>query len=152
MATRVITLQEPSGKMLDDIFRKKPTFKEIYPKIDADTIQIVKGIIEIDTNQGIKKKTGEMWIDEEAKLTELLFDTLRYSLDYLQTGEDNIKFSDEPEEEIEKFINSLNNEQLERCFKHVESLPSLYYTQDNSCSKCSKETKIELKGFQDFLE
>ena len=32
MATRVITLQEPSGKMLDEIFRKKPTFKEIYPK------------------------------------------------------------------------------------------------------------------------
>jgi len=69
MATRVITLQEPSGKMLDEIFRKKPTFKEIYPKINADTIQIVKGIIEIDTNQGIKKKTVEMWIDEEAKLT-----------------------------------------------------------------------------------
>ena len=90
--------------------------------------------------------------DEEAKLTELLFDTLKYSLDYLQTEEDNIKFSDETEEEIEKFINSLNNEQLEKCFKHVESLPSLYYTQDYSCSKCSKETKIELKGFQDFLE
>ena len=69
MATRVITLQEPSGKMLDEIFRKKPTFKEIYPKIDADTIQIVKGIIEIDTNQGIKRKTVEMWTDEEAKLT-----------------------------------------------------------------------------------
>ena len=69
MATRVITLQEPSGKMLDEIFRKKPTFKEIYPKIDANLIEIVKGIIEIDTNQGIKRKTVEMWTDEEAKLT-----------------------------------------------------------------------------------
>ena len=69
MATRVLILKATSDKMLDDIFRKKPTFKEIYPKIDADTIQIVKGIIEIDTNQGIKKKTVEMWIDEEAKLT-----------------------------------------------------------------------------------
>ena len=69
MATRVITLQEPSGEMLDEIFRKKPTFKEIYPKIDANLIEIVKGIIEIDTNQGIKRKTVEMWTDEEAKLT-----------------------------------------------------------------------------------
>ena len=69
MATRVITLQEPSGKMLDEIFRKNPTFKEIYPKIDADTIQIVKGVIEIDTNRGVKKRTVEMWVDEEAKLT-----------------------------------------------------------------------------------
>ena len=68
MPTRVITLQEPSGKMLDEIFRKKPTFKEIYPKIDADTIQIVKGVIEIDTNRGVKKRTVEMWVDEEAKL------------------------------------------------------------------------------------
>ena len=69
MATRVLILQATSDKMLDEIFRKKPTFKEIYPKIDADTIQIVKGVIEIDTNQGIKRKTVEMWTDEEAKLT-----------------------------------------------------------------------------------
>ena len=41
MATRVLILKATSDKMLDDIFRKKPTFKEIYPKIDADTIQIV---------------------------------------------------------------------------------------------------------------
>ena len=68
MATRVLILKATSDKMLDDIFRKKPTFKEIYPKIDADTIQIVKGVIEIDTNRGVKKRTVEMWIDEEAKL------------------------------------------------------------------------------------
>ena len=90
--------------------------------------------------------------DEKPKVTELLFATLKNSLGYLQTGESNIKFSDESEEEIENFINSLNNEQLQKCFEHVESLPSLYYTQDYSCSKCSKENKLELKGFQDFLE
>ena len=33
MATRVLILQDTSDKMLDEIFRKKPTFKEIYPKI-----------------------------------------------------------------------------------------------------------------------
>ena len=69
MATRVVILQEPSGKMLDDIFRKKPTFQDIYPKINADRIEIVKGVIEIDTNRGVKRKTVEMWIDEEGKLT-----------------------------------------------------------------------------------
>lgn len=90
--------------------------------------------------------------DEEVKITNLLFNTLRSSLDYLQTGESNIKFSDETEEEIEKFINSLNNEQLQKCFEHVESLPSLYYTQDYTCSNCNKEVKLELKGFEDFLE
>jgi len=69
MATRVITIQATSDKMLDDIFKKKPTFQDIYPKINADRIEIVKGVIEIDTHQGIKKKTVEMWIDEEGKLT-----------------------------------------------------------------------------------
>ena len=64
MATRVVILQEPSGKMLDDIFRKKPTFQDIYPKINADRIEIVKGVIEIDTNRGVKRKTVEMWIDD----------------------------------------------------------------------------------------
>ena len=68
MATRVITIQARSGRMFDDIFKKKPTFKDIYPMIGADIIEIVKGTIEIDTNQGIKTKTVEMWTDEEAKI------------------------------------------------------------------------------------
>ena len=45
MATRVLILQATSDRMLDEIFTKKPTFKEIYPKIMADTIQIVKVLL-----------------------------------------------------------------------------------------------------------
>ena len=70
MGTRVIVIQATSDRMLDDIFKKKPTFQDIKPKIMAERIEIIKGIIEIDTNKGIKSKVVEMWCDEEAKLTD----------------------------------------------------------------------------------
>ena len=67
MATRVLIV-ETDGAIQDIIYPHKPTFKDIYPKIKADLIEPVKGKIEIDTMKGIRKKTEEMWTDEEAKL------------------------------------------------------------------------------------
>ena len=68
MATRVLIV-ETDGAIEDIIFPHKPTFKDIYPKIKADLIEPVKGKIEIDTMKGIRKKTVEIWTDEEAKVT-----------------------------------------------------------------------------------
>tara|TARA_R110002020_G_scaffold418000_1_gene627254 strand:- start:1946 stop:2281 length:336 start_codon:yes stop_codon:yes gene_type:complete len=68
MATRVLIV-DTDGAIEDIIFPHKPTFKDIYPKIQAKLIEPVKGKIEIDTMKGIRKKTVEIWTDEEAKIT-----------------------------------------------------------------------------------
>ena len=68
MATRVLIV-DTDGAIEDIIFPHKPTFKDIYPKIKANLIEPVKGKIEIDTMKGIRKKTVEIWTDEEAKIT-----------------------------------------------------------------------------------
>jgi hypothetical protein len=54
-------------------------------------------------------------------------------------------------EEIDKFINSLTNQQLEKITQFVQSVPTLYHEQKYICKKCEHENTLELKGLQDFF-
>ena len=66
MSDRIIVLYT-NGGMHNITLDRKATFEDVYDLIDTDMIQIVKGKIEIDTNKGIKKKTVQIWTDEEGK-------------------------------------------------------------------------------------
>ena len=54
-------------------------------------------------------------------------------------------------EEIEKFVNSLTNQQLEKITEFVESMPTMKHEQKFTCKKCQHENTVELKGLQDFF-
>jgi len=45
------------------VFENKPTFKELYPLLDCDMIEIQQGY-----DPEVQKKTFDMYCDEEAKL------------------------------------------------------------------------------------
>jgi len=45
------------------VFKNKPTFKELYPLLDCDMIEIQQGY-----DPEVQKRTFDMYCDEEAKL------------------------------------------------------------------------------------
>jgi hypothetical protein len=45
------------------VFENKPTFKELYPLLDCDMIEIQQGY-----DHEVQKRTFDMYCDEEAKL------------------------------------------------------------------------------------
>lgn len=45
------------------VFKNKPTFKDLYPLLDCDLIEIQKGY-----NPEVSKRSFDMYCDEEAKL------------------------------------------------------------------------------------
>ena len=59
--------------------------------------------------------------------------------------------SQEPKEEVDKFINSLTNTQLEKMSKFVENMPTLMHLHEYTCKKCNHNNTVELKGLQDFF-
>ena len=64
---------------------------------------------------------------------------------------DELKAKGLSDEEIDKFINSLTNQQLEKITQFVQSVPTLYHEQKYICKKCGHENTLELKGLQDFF-
>ena len=90
-------------------------------------------------------------IDDNASDAELLMDTVAACMKAVKTEDEYILVKDEPKEEVEKFINSLTNKQLEKITNFASNAPKLSHTQNYECKKCKTENKIELSGLQDFF-
>jgi ribosomal protein L37AE/L43A len=84
-------------------------------------------------------------------LTEVLFDSIVLCLHSVQTENENILVKDEPKEEIEKFMNSLTNQQLEKITEFVEKMPTLTHSEEYECKKCKHKNVLELSGLNDFF-
>ena len=91
------------------------------------------------------------YLKTDTSQTELLFESMISCMHSVQSGDDNIIISQEPREEIEKFVNSLTNKQLEKITEFVESMPTMKHEQKFMCKKCEHENTVELKGLQDFF-
>lgn len=91
------------------------------------------------------------YMKKDGTQTELLFESIVSCMYAVQTGDNNIIIGQEPREEIEKFVNSLTNEQLIKITEFVESMPAMSHEQKFTCKKCQHENTVELKGLQDFF-
>ena len=89
--------------------------------------------------------------NDNSSEVEVLFDSIRSCLYAVQTGDDNIIISQEPHEEVEKFINSLTNQQLEKITQFVNNMPTLTHREKFQCEKCGHENTLALRGLQDFF-
>ena len=112
----------------------------------TDTIKVE---MKYPTYDDVMKNTAFM--KDDANTTDVLFSNIVNCMHAVQTEEDNILISQEPKEEIDKFINSLTNQQLEKITQFVQSVPTLYHEQKYICKKCGHENTLELKGLQDFF-
>jgi len=90
-------------------------------------------------------------IQEEESVTSLIFKTLKLCLHSLEVNEELIMFSDESDEEIDGFLNSLNPEQLEKCLDYVKNLPKLNYETNFICEKCNHNNEVKIQSFEDFF-
>ena len=69
----------------------------------------------------------------------------------VKTEDEYLLIKDEPKEEVERFVNSLTNQQLEKITDFVSSMPTLTHTEKFQCEKCRHENTLALRGLQDFF-
>ena len=129
-----LTEVDISGYQENDVFEltDKIKLKLKYPTY-ADTIKNIEDIQNEETASG------------------LIFKTLKIALHSLEVDEELIMFSDETEEEIDGFLNSLSGDQLEKCLTFIRDLPKINYDLKFDCKKCNHKNEIKLEGFQDFF-
>ena len=94
---------------------------------------------------------NESLTKEDGSVAEVLFESIISCLHSVKTEDENILIKDEPKEEIERFMNSLTNQQLEKITGFVEGMPTLSHDLKYNCKKCNHENTIELKGLNDFF-
>tara|TARA_B100000282_G_C31549777_1_gene406939 strand:- start:3 stop:719 length:717 start_codon:yes stop_codon:yes gene_type:complete len=130
---------------LEDIKMEKAEIKsKVIPITDQINVQMkYPTYMDVLANPNIS--------NDNSSEVEVLFDSIRSCLYAVQSGDDNIVISQEPIEEVDKFINSLTNQQLEKITQFVSNMPTLAHKQKFKCEKCGHENTLALKGLQDFF-
>ena len=99
----------------------------------------------------IDMTNNERLFSEQQTATGMLFDTIAMCIESVNTNEERIALKDEPVEEVEAFINSLNGEQLQKITNFVEAMPSLTHKIEYTCESCGHKNEKVLSGIQDFF-
>lgn len=94
---------------------------------------------------------NEAFDKENISGADILFESIISCLNSVKTENENIMIKDEPKEEIERFMNSLTNDQLEKITNLVKAMPTLSHSEKYECKKCKHENIIELNGLNDFF-
>ncbi len=84
--------------------------------------------------------------------TGMLIELIIGCLDSLKSEEENIKFKDEPIEEVEAFVDSLTSEQFNSIMEFVNNIPKLKHKVDFVCESCETKNSHELVGINDFFQ
>lgn len=83
--------------------------------------------------------------------SEMVFNMIIESIDYIYDGEQFFYAKETPKEELVDFIESLNMDQFNKIQEFFENLPSLTKKLDVKCKKCGFEHVIFSEGLESFF-
>lgn len=83
--------------------------------------------------------------------TELGFSIIANSIKSVLTEEEKIDVSDEPKEEIYKFIESMTTDQFRKIADFVRKMPALKYESSFICQGCGKNNDYQIRGLKSFF-
>jgi len=141
-----------------------PDDKETYADVDIDLSKID---VQVDD-----KHTNNILIDDEKKLgiimkyptlnsmnenidkkldSKVIFDVLRKSIYEIYQGEETFKASDYSEDELQKFIDSLDSKTFKKVQSFYETMPKLMHELEVTNPKTNVKSKVVLQGLADFF-
>jgi hypothetical protein len=88
---------------------------------------------------------------EMEDITEVTFNMLAQSIEYVYDGEQFHYAKEVSVEELVDFIEQLNQEQFEKLEKFFNSIPKLSKRIDMKCSKCGFEHHLDVEGLESFF-
>lgn len=95
--------------------------------------------------------TNSDMVREDITSTEMAIESIKMSMDALITEEEHISMKDETNEEIARFVDSLNDEQFSKLAAFIQDIPKLILNIDFTCESCNKENNHVMEGINDFF-
>lgn len=126
--------------------------------IDLDDVQVVKpeqnNKIKVNDEVGIVMKYPSVTlvdnIPDGASPTEVVEYLIRHCIDKVYDAESVYVLAEEPEEEVNQFIDSLDIETYEKIKEFFDTLPKMYYKLEYKNS-LGNDRVIELSSLRDFF-
>ena len=115
-----------------------------------------KNIIELTDKISMKLKYPQFSLvdklAEKDSAVDVIFEIIIDSIDYIFDGEQYYYSSETPQEELQEFVESLNQSQFAKLEEFFDTLPKLNKTLEMKCNKCGFDHSIEMEGLESFFE
>ena len=82
---------------------------------------------------------------------EKILKTIGHAIKTVRTSDEVIDVKEEGSEEVQNFIESMNQEQFQKIYKFVQDRPRLVYNIDFKCVKCGHDNHKEIKETKHFF-
>jgi hypothetical protein len=129
-------------------------------KIDLTEVQPVQSVyvdpeIQLTEKISVKMQYPSFRLIKDSvqmeDITEITFNMLAHSIEYIYDGEQFHYSNEVPVEEMVEFIEQLNQEQFEKLENFFNSIPKLSKKIDMKCSKCGFEHHLDVEGLESFF-
>jgi hypothetical protein len=154
------------GEIIDSKYRcnnevdDKECGNTMESKLDLTKIEVqmdnnISPDIQLTENLSIKMKYPEFGIVKDSvnieDETEITFNMLARSIEYIYDGEQFYYAHETPIEEMVEFVEGLNQQQFENIEKFFNNLPKLKEKVEMTCSKCGFHHEINVEGLESFF-
>ena len=123
--------------------------------VEVEMSDDIQPEIQLTENLSVKMKFPEFGlVKDSVKLeseTEITFNMLAQSIEYIYDGEQFYYGHETPVEELVQFIENMSQEQFEKIEKFFNSLPKLKTQIKMKCSKCGFDHTISVEGLESFF-
>jgi len=132
---------------------------DIALNIDDVEIEVpdISNTIELDNQISLEMKwpTFDNIVKDDILSSESsvdqIFGLIRSSIDVIKTNEERFSAKDQTAQELDSFIESMNNQQFTKVREYVEKMPKLTHDVAFTCKKCNHQNNIVVEGMQSFF-
>ena len=129
----------------------KVNLLEIKPEIG-----VTKEVINLTDSISIKLKYPQFSVLEKIakddSVTDMAFDMIINSIEYIYDGQQYYYAKESTKEELQDFLESLNQDQFSKIEEFFSNLPKLNKTIEMTCNKCGFHHTIEVEGLDSFFD
>lgn len=124
--------------------------------IDLEEVKCSKAkktsLIKVDDKISIEMKYPSYGsIDLNVTEDELGFAILSNSIEAVLTEDERIDISEESDESVRNFLESMTKQQFEKLAEFLEDMPQVKHNVIFDCASCAHHNNIEIKGMQSFF-
>lgn len=131
--------------------------KPMELNVDIDSVECsssgnVENVIKLNDDISVEMRYPSYEnLDLSGESEDMGFALIANSLGYVITEEEKIDVSEESNEQVRAFVESLTSGQFQKLTKYIETIPNLRYESEEVCPHCGHKNKIELQGLQSFF-
>ena len=132
---------------------------DISLNIDSIEIKVpsMSNIIKLDDEISLEMKwpsfdsiVKDDVLSSESNVNQI-FGLIRSSIDAIQTKEERFFTKDQTAQELDSFVESMNNQQFTKVREYVEKMPKLSHNVAFNCIKCNHQNNTVIEGMQSFF-